>query len=167
MRDDFKEGFGMKEFIDVDTGEVKVSSKPVILRAMALGSCVAVAAYGRRKKIGGLAHIMLPGRPPEGEAENKARYAGYALDSLFNGMISSGADIKNLEVDVVGGANLLGEEDGYSAEEALEFIFNYLRKMDIKPRHKRTGGTYRRSLSLDIESGKLFYSEGDGVKMAL
>ena len=38
--------------IDVNTGEVSVSSGSVILRVLAIGSCIAVMAYDRHKKIG-------------------------------------------------------------------------------------------------------------------
>ncbi|MEE8577340.1 MAG: hypothetical protein V3T31_08800, partial [candidate division Zixibacteria bacterium] len=50
--------------IDVDTGEVRVSSEPVILQSIALGSCIALVVYEREMKIGGIAHVMLPGKSP-------------------------------------------------------------------------------------------------------
>jgi len=36
----------MKEIVDVNTGEVAVRSGEFILRAMAIGSCIVVAATG-------------------------------------------------------------------------------------------------------------------------
>lgn len=55
----------MKEIIDVNTGEVAVRSGEFILRAIAIVSCVVVAAYDSKAKIAGMIHIMLSGHAPE------------------------------------------------------------------------------------------------------
>ncbi len=81
----------MTEFVDVNTGEVEIASRPVVLQAMAIGSCVVVAAFDRNKKIGGLAHIMLPGRSPERKSKDKTKYTEDAIDELLK-------ELKNLGV---------------------------------------------------------------------
>lgn len=149
------------KFIDVYTGKVSVSSKPVILRVMAFGSCVAVVAYGRYKKIGGVAHVMLPGRSPSGDGEDRTKYAEDAIDVLFDSAKKLGANIEDLEVNLVGGANVAGQ--GNISEEIIGSVLGYLKKLGIEPKNKKIRGTQRRSVSLDIESGKIFYSEGDGM----
>ena len=50
----------MKDFVDVNTGEVVVCRGKSTLRAFAMGSCIAVAAYDAAAQIAGMAHIMLP-----------------------------------------------------------------------------------------------------------
>ena len=149
------------KFIDVDTGKVEVSSKPVILRVMAIGSCIVVAAYDRNRKIGGLAHIMLPGRSPGGNDDVRMKYAEDAIDILLDTAKKGGAGAEDLEVNVVGGANVLVE--GSISGEVVGSVLDYLKKLGIEPKNKKTGGTERRSVSLDIESGKIFYSEGDSM----
>ncbi len=147
------------EFVDVDTGEIRVSSKPVILRAAALGSCVAVAIYDRYKKIGGLAHIMLPGRSLKGKNGGKTKYAEDAIDVLFDTAKRLGIKINDLEVSLVGGANVLREGD--IPELVVKSVLDYLKKLNVKWEREKTGGTQRRSVFLDIAAGKIFYSEGD------
>ena len=149
------------KFIDVDTGKVEVSSKPVILRVMAIGSCIVVAAYDRYKKIGGLAHIMLPGRSPGGNDDARTKYAEDAIDVLLDTAEGLCAEKKDLEVNLVGGANVLGE--GSISEEVAASVLDYLKRLGIEPKKKKTGGTERRTVSLDVESGKIFYSEGNGM----
>ena len=39
----------MKEVVDVNTGEVKIGRKKTILRSIAIGSCIVIAAYDFRK----------------------------------------------------------------------------------------------------------------------
>ena len=68
------------KFIDVGTGEVAVSSQAVVLRVMAIGSCVVVIAYDRDRKIGGMAHIMLPGRALRKGSVDRAKYTEDAID---------------------------------------------------------------------------------------
>ncbi len=152
-------------FVDVDTGEVRVSSSPGILRALALGSCVAVAAYDRYKKIGGLAHVMLPGKSPSGEGENREKYTEDAIDVLLDSIKEMGTKTQNLEVNLVGGANILGE--GTISEEIMGSVLGYLEKLNIEPKNKRLGGRERRSVSLDIVSGRIFYTEGDSAAKEL
>ncbi len=153
------------KFIDVDTGKVIVSSKPVILRVMAIGSCVAVVLYDQYKKIGGLAHIMLPGRSPSGNSEDRTKYAEDAIDILLDTVKKVGVRAEDLEVNLVGGANIIGERS--ISEEIAGSVSDYLKKLGIEPKNKKTGGTERRSVSLDIESGRIFYTEGDGITKEL
>ncbi|MFH1698902.1 MAG: chemotaxis protein CheD [Candidatus Omnitrophota bacterium] len=150
-----------KEFIDVDTGEVKVTSEPVVLQAMAIGSCVAVVVFDRGKKIGGLAHIMLPGRSPEKESKEKPKYTEDAVDELLEKLKNLGAKTEDLEISLVGGADLLGE--GNIAELIVNSVLDYLKRLGIKLKQQRLGGTQRRSISLDISSGKIVYTEGDST----
>ncbi len=149
------------KFVDVDTGEVRISSKPVILRAMAIGSCVAVAVYHRYKKIGGLAHIMLPGRSLKEESECRTKYAENALDILFDKVNKLDIKIDDLEVSLVGGANVL--DDGNIPDLVVRSVLDYLKKLNIRWKGKMTGGKERRSVFLDTTSGKLFYTEGDSA----
>lgn len=152
-------------FIDIDTGKVSVSSEPVILRVLAIGSCIAVVACDRKRKIGGLAHIMLPGRSPNEKGEEKTKYSEDAIDNLLDTAKKAGAGKEDLEVTLVGGADILG--DGSISGEIIDSVLNYLKKLGIEPKKKKIGGTKRRSVSLDIESGKIFYTEGDNKKEEL
>lgn len=148
-------------FIDVYTGKVCVSSKAVILRAIAIGSCIAVVAYDRHRKIGGIAHIMLPGRSPRGNDEDRTKYAEDAIDILLDAAKKHDTGKEDLEINIAGAADMLGE--GRISKEIAGSVLGYLKKLGIEPTGKRIGGTQRRSVSLDIESGKIFYSEGDSM----
>ena len=153
------------KFIDVDTGKVKVHLRPAILRAMAIGSCVVVAIYDRYKKIGGLAHIMLPGRSPKRDGKDKTKYAEDAIDTLLTTAKKLGAETSNLEVNLVGGANILGEGD--IPDKVAKSVLDYLKKLSIEPKSEEIGGKERRSIFLNIDSGKIFYSQGDNAVMKL
>ena len=71
----------MKQVLDVSTGEVKAGMGEAILRSTAIGSCVVIAAYNFKKKIGAMAHVMLPGAAPENSID-KTKYAAGAIEEL-------------------------------------------------------------------------------------
>jgi len=104
-----------KTTVIVQTGEVKVSGKTEIkseiLKSSVLGSCVAVAAIDLKNKVGGLAHVLLPGKAPEQEAI-KTKYAFNAIDALCNEMSSLGADVTSMIVCIAGGAKMAGGGGG-------------------------------------------------------
>ena len=161
VNEDELELFREHSVVDVDTGEIKVSSEPVIIRAVALGSCVAVIIYDRNKKIGGIAHIMLPGRSLKGDGESKTKYAEDALDILFNNIKKLSVKTSDLEISIVGGANVLQEGD--IPDKVIKSVLDYLKKLNIEWNSKRVGGTERRSVFLDTTSGKVLFTEGDSA----
>jgi len=150
----------MSEQIDVDTGEVAVASGSGSLRVLALGSCVAVIAYDRAGKRGGLAHVMLPGRSPKRKDENRTRYAEDAIDVLFEKMKGLGVRIEDLEIILIGGANVLGEGD--IPVLVVNSVFGYFKELGIEPVKVELGGTQRRSVLIDTGSGRIIYTKGDG-----
>lgn len=145
--------------IDVDTGELRVSSEPVILRAVAIGSCVAVIVHDRIQKTGGLAHIMLPGRSIATESESRTKYTEDAIDVLFEAFRKLGSENCDLEISIVGGANVLRE--GNIPKKVTKSVKDYLKKLNLGWQKERIGGTERRSVFLDTATGTVFYSEGD------
>src|SRR4030042_1539507 len=78
-----------QKIIDVNTGEVKAAVEKGILRSVGIGSCVVVAAYNLRRKIGGMAHIMLPGIAPQQSLE-KTKYAFDGIRQFVNQVFEGG-----------------------------------------------------------------------------
>lgn len=147
-----------ENIIDVSTGEVKVSSVPAVLRALAIGSCVAVVAYDKINKIGGLAHVMLPGRSLRKEEAEKLKYAEDAMDFLLTNMQRLGSDRTHIEINLIGAANMLDE--GSIPEQVLESVLVYLETLGIEPKNQKIGGNTFRGVYFDIGSGEISYSEG-------
>jgi len=156
----------MKEIVDISTGEIEVGAKGIILRSVAIGSCVVAAAYDSKNNIGAMAHIMLPGRAPE-KAQQKTRYAADAIDALVSQMGQLGSKKDDIEVVLVGGGNVLGRENNTICEDNIESILELLKKKHLKIKAQAVGGTNRRSVSLDIEQGIVYCAEGNGSEKQL
>jgi len=157
----------MKKTIDVQIGQVEASRGKVILESKAIGSCIAIAAYDAARKIGAMAHVMLPGSAPSKRAGEKTKYAADAIDSIVNRMARLGSKTDDIEVALVGGANILGREDDTICQDNIESTVGLLAKKGLEIIARAVGGTSRRSVSLDVERGIVSYSEGNGGEVQL
>jgi len=157
----------MQKIIDVQIGQVKTGVGKVILRSKAIGSCVVIIAYDASKNIGAMAHVMLPGRAPAKKAVEKTKYAANAIDVMLSKMEGLGSKKDDIEVALVGGGNVLNKEDDTICKDNIESALELLREKHLQVRAKAIGGTNRRSVSLDVERGIAFYTEGNGSKKQL
>ena len=151
----------MKEILDVFTGEVKISTSDIIIRALALGSCIAVVAYDVKNRIGGIAHIMLFGKAPENKKQEENKYAENAISNLLLQMQKAGADKERMEFCLAGGANVLKIDNDTIAEKNCISVLQIAKEQKLKVKAKSLGGTQRRRISLDISSGEVKLSIGD------
>jgi len=156
----------MKEIVDVNTGEVKLSREKIMLRSIAIGSCVVIAAYDSNNRAGAMAHVMLPGSAPEKDT-GKTRYAENAVDELVNRMTQAGTNKDDIEVCLVGGGNVLKKQDDTICKDNIESTTQILEERRIPIRATVLGGTERKSVFLDVESGSISYTHGDGKKKPL
>jgi len=146
--------------LDVNTGEIRVAKAGIVLRSVAIGSCVVVAAYDSYKKIGAMAHIMLPGRSPR-KVTDKTRYAVDAVRDMIEQMLSFGSSKSDIEVCLVGGGNVLRKKDDTICRDNIDSTMYVLLEGEIPIRAAVLGGTTRKGVSLNIEHGCVYYTEAD------
>lgn len=128
------------------------------LIAVGLGSCVAVALYDRARRIGGLAHILLPDPSAARDATNPARFASAAVPLLVETMREAGARAP-LEAKLAGGAALfgtmLGSAAGFMGDRNVVAARTALADAGIAIIAADTGGTSGRSITFDVSTGDL------------
>ena len=90
-------------------GEIMVAESPNLLRAVGIGSCIAVTLYDRDTTIGGLAHIMLPCVEEAHNKSHPARFSDVAIGMMIDEMKGRGARIQNVRAKIFGGANMFPE----------------------------------------------------------
>ena len=156
----------MKGIVDVNSGEVKIGRGKMMLRSVAIGSCVVITAYDFKKKIGAMAHVMLPGSAPNGTSE-RTRYAADAIDELVNKMIQAGSKQCDIETYLVGAGNVLKKKDDTICKDNVTSITRLLERKHIPVRAMALGGTERKGVFLDVETGSISYMEGDGKEKPL
>lgn len=156
-----------KILIYVNTGEVRSGSPDTILNSGAIGSCVVITAYDPEKKNGAMAHVMLPGTVPSKNQMNSTKYAANAIAELLSQMKSPDSKPENLEICIVGGANVLKRENGHIGEDNLISVKMLLHEKQLEIKAQSIGGLERRTVIFDIEMACIFYTVGDSKQKVL
>jgi two-component system, chemotaxis family, protein-glutamate methylesterase/glutaminase len=85
-------------------GQMQVATEPSVLSTI-LGSCVAVALFDAKRKVGGLNHYLLP-KSPDG-VTGSLRYGDHSLEKMLQVMVSQGSQIADLRAKIYGGNSVL------------------------------------------------------------
>ena len=118
-------------------------------------------AYDTRNSMGGLAHIMLPGKSLDGNGQSDNKYAVNAISNLLLKMQELGASEEDIEICLAGGANVLERENDTIAQNVCKSVLQIVKEKKLKIKIKSLGGTLRRNVSLHISSRKVYLSVGD------
>ncbi len=151
----------MKEPIDVNTGQVRLGRGSVVLRSLAIGSCIAVAAYDSEVRVGAMAHIMLPGSAPE-DCPEGTRYAEDAIEEMICLMMHGRCGKGGIEVCLVGAGNILQKVDDTICLANTRSTVRIFEERNIPIRATALGGIERKRIFLDIETGRVTFRKGDG-----
>ena len=145
----------------VATGYMTTGSKNGVIRSTPLGSCVAVIAYDKTKKTGGMAHIMLPGKSPTKDKAEENKYAENAIANLLDALKSLGSNKANIDICLVGGANVLRKENETIADNLILNIIEILEQEKLSINATSLGGYERRTAKLCLHSGRVTFTHGD------
>jgi len=145
----------------VATGHLATGSKNGVIRSTPLGSCVAVIAYDKTTKMGGIAHIMLPGKSPTKDKAEENKYAENAIGNLLVELNKLGAKKANIEICLLGVANVLRKENDTIADTLILCIFKIIEREKLHIKQTSLGGYERRMAKLCLQSGRLTYTLGD------
>lgn len=160
-----------QELFVVGMGEIVVTASPdAVLSCIGLGSCVAVCAYDRLVKVGGMAHVVLPqhnGLP----GSNYAKYADTAVPLLLEEMNKKGGVKSRLIVKIAGGAQMTvapGLRDTFkTGEKNLAQIMLVLQREKIALAVADTGGNLGRTVRLYVDTGKVTVKTANGIAQEL
>ncbi len=138
---------------NVGMGEIVVAQAPVRLAAV-LGSCVGVAMYSPRLRLGGLAHVVLP--RANGAVANPGKFADTAVPHLLGLMERKGAVRSELIIKIAGGACMFGKGGPLQIGDAnAEVVKEVLQQAGLRIAGQDTGGTQGRRVELDCGTGEL------------
>lgn len=134
-------------------GEIAVARESGTLQTL-LGSCLGLAFYDRRLKLGGLAHIVLP--DSQGGGVHPGKFVDTAVPALISGLQDlAPRERLSLQAKIAGGANMFAFADplgaiGAQNIQAVERVLGE-RRIAIVARH--CGGGQGRRMTLDIATG--------------
>ena len=159
--------------VQVAMGEGVVASAPHIVLSSGLGSCVAIILYDARRKIGALAHVMLPdscqlqseqsatctgpGRSVR-NPQSTFKCADTAIATLLERLRSRGAVRRDIVAKMVGGARMFScyeDHDTGIGEQNITSVRRILRREHIALIGEDTGGHHGRSVKFHLDSGRV------------
>ncbi|MCY6483645.1 chemotaxis protein CheD [Clostridium aestuarii] len=159
----------MENEIRVGIADLNIALPPKKLITVGLGSCVGIAIYDSIRKVGGLAHIMLPDSTQFNKVTNPMKFADLAIPLLMDKMIKKGAVKRNLKAKIAGGASMFN----FSDKSLIMDIGNrnsvsvkkVLKEFAIPIIAEDTGGNKGRTMVFSIENGVVqIKTVGKGVK---
>lgn len=143
----------------VGVSDFKISTRPdEVIITYALGSCLGISMYDSIAKVGGLLHVMLPlsKADPEKAKAKPAMYVDTGLNLLLKELYKAGAQKKNIEISVAGGASM-SKKGGDDYFKIGKRNFTVLRKLLWKNRfiisNQDVGGRKARTMSLRMLDG--------------
>lgn len=146
--------------IKVGIADLKIVTAPDVIRTSGLGSCVGVIIYDLQKRVGGLAHVMLPDSAlGKKDNINVYKYADTAVDSLVNQLSTCGVRKNALQAKIAGGAQMFQFTSSSSmmriGPRNVEAIEEKLNQHHIPIISSDVGGNCGRTIEFDPISGKL------------
>lgn len=143
-----------KPFVNLHIGGYYASRSPTVISTV-LGSCVAVCLHDPIDNIGGMNHILLPGKAEFTSFNNAARYGINAMELLINAMMQMGCRRSRLKAKLFGGAHLLAAisvERG-PGKKNIDFVENFLSTEGIPVLARETGGFDSRKIYFHTDTG--------------
>ncbi len=154
-------------------GDLGATADPgEILKTYALGSCVAIAMWDRRRRIAGMAHVVLPdSTKSEGKAKSKPGFfADTAVPELLAKMAALGCDPKGrgVVIRLAGGARMLELSDAFDiGKRNVLAVKKTLWALGLGFQNEDVGGTESRTVELEPGTGKLSLISNTGERKEL
>ncbi len=148
-----------KERIEIGMADFRVGDASKVLVTRGLGSCVGIVIYDPQKKLGALAHAMLPSQELAKFKSNPAKFVDSVVPLMIEKLKERGAYLKNLEAKLFGGAHMFSsipEGSAFSVgKRNVEAARKILNSYGIKIIAEDVGENYGRSIFFDVETGKV------------
>lgn len=159
----------MEGLVKVGMADWKISTHPGGLTTLGLGSCVGICLYDQKRKVVGMAHIMLPNSEMVRANTNRAKFADTGIEDLIEGMRKAGAEVRSMTAKLAGGAQMFAYSSSTdimrvgtrNAEAAREILIKY----GIPILADDTGGNFGRTIEFYSDDGRLMIKTiGHGIK---
>lgn len=152
----------------VDISEAVICDDPgATLVTYSLGSCLGVTIYDARRRLGGMAHCMLPlaKLDPGKAATNPGMFVDSGVTALLEAMFAAGCQRRDLVVKVAGCASLLDENGMFRIGERNHTVLRkILWKNSLLLAAEDVGGMAARTLYLRLADGAVWVRSAAGER---
>jgi chemotaxis protein CheD len=135
----------------VRMGEIAVAASGETIQTL-LGSCIGVVLHDPHRKIGGLAHVVLPSS--RGHSGPPGKFVDTAIPELIRRISECGGSSANLTAKIAGGARMFATSADFAiGEQNLASIERELAERRIPVVGRHCGGQQGRRMSFTPGSG--------------
>jgi chemotaxis protein CheD len=137
----------------IPIGGLAVASSGEQLRTL-LGSCIGLALYDRRRKVGGLSHIVLP--QARGKTDRPGKFADTAIPALIEQLQALAGGELALAAKMAGGASMFTNNVAANiGQQNMEACQRLLRALGIPLVARDCGGEQGRRMTLNTANGQV------------
>ncbi|NQT39588.1 MAG: chemotaxis protein CheD [Planctomycetes bacterium] len=135
----------------VGMGGIAVARDPARLSSV-LGSCVGVALYHARHRVGALAHVVLP--ESSGFTAAPGKFADTAIADMLRQLRQLGAGTTGLVAKIAGGASMFATSGPLQiGSNNVQKVTELLQAEGIRIAGRCVGGVKGRRVTLDCSNG--------------
>lgn len=142
---------------EVGIADMKLVSAPTILVTRGLGSCLGIVIYEPYKKIGALAHPMLPRMEDARIKSNPCKFVDSVIPLMVEKLKEKGCIAVNLTAKIFGGAHMFSSIPQNSAfnigARNIQVAHEVLEAKRLKVKGEDTGDNYGRTIFFDLSTG--------------
>ncbi|MCG8549670.1 MAG: chemotaxis protein CheD [Desulfobacterales bacterium] len=144
----------------VGVADMKVSNRNGdTIVTYSLGSCIGLAIYDPKVKVGGMLHYMLPNSAidPEKAKNNPFMFADTGIPELFAQLYALGAEKTRIKVFVAGGSEIMEQEGIFNlGRQNYSALMQILNKNNVSIWKQAVGGYSNRTIKMEIASGNIY-----------
>jgi putative nucleotidyltransferase with HDIG domain len=146
-----------KNIEHIAAGQLKAGKSKKDLYQAHLGTCVGLALYDKRSKVGGMIHLLLPEPPTYSSSLSPEKYASTGVPELLKELIKLGASPSHIKASIAGGA-LVGPVSQQDINldiggRTTEIALTILKTAGIQTVKSETGGFFTCTLELNMATG--------------
>jgi chemotaxis protein CheD len=145
--------------IEVQMAQMQIAQAPAVLVTKGLGSCLGITFWDPGKKIGCMAHPMLPDFDKARVKSNPSRFVNSAIIHMLEEMEKMGCLRSRIVVKIFGGAHMFSFINTDSVlnvgQKNIEMALITLKELSMKISGQEIGGTFGRTIFINLDDGKV------------
>lgn len=146
----------MEKELKVGIGDMKFTRGEGRIITYALGSCIGISFYDPVLRLGALLHIMLPEQSAMQDS-NVFKYADSGIRETVRKLTVFGLVKQRTEVKIAGGAKMFkisgNANFGNIGQRNAAMVKKVLLEEGLRLKREDTGGTFARTMSLNVADG--------------
>ncbi|MDD5079273.1 MAG: chemotaxis protein CheD [Candidatus Omnitrophica bacterium] len=146
-----------ENIIEVQMADMQFGQAPAILITRGLGSCLGITFYDPAQKIGAMAHAMLPDINIAKIKSNLNRFVNSAIAAMLAEFEKRGCPKGRIVAKLFGGAHMFSFISSDSVlnvgQKNIDTALVVLKEHNIKIVGQEVGGTFGRTIELNLETG--------------